>query len=60
MKDVFVEAARLKELEYFAGIGVWKKVPKNRAREATGKPRLRLGGSTSTNVMKRTPTIDHA
>ena len=38
LKDVLVEAARLKELEYFAGIGVWKKVPKSRARETTGKP----------------------
>ena len=37
LKDEWVRAARMKELEYFTKKGVWIKVPRDRARQATGK-----------------------
>ena len=38
LKDELVVAARIKELEYFTRKGVWVKVPRQRARQATGHP----------------------
>ena len=38
LRDDLVQAARLKELEYFTAKGVWIKVPLGRARQATGRP----------------------
>ena len=38
LRDDLVRAARLKELEYFNRKGVWLKVPRERARQRTGRP----------------------
>ncbi len=37
LKDELVMAARMKELDYFNRKGVWVKVPKQRARQKTGR-----------------------
>ena len=38
LKDELVLTARQVELEYFNSKGVWLKVPRNQAREKTGRP----------------------